>query len=312
MQYEVIIIGGSYAGLSAAMALGRSLRQVLIIDSGLPCNRQTPHSHNFLTRDGERPAALAAIAHDQVARYATVHFLQDVVTDAAHTEGVFVVQTASGAEMTANKLLLATGITDQMPDIDGVADCWGISVIHCPYCHGYEVRGAPTAILANGDAAVHYAQLIGNLTNDLVILTNGPAMFTAAQRELLAACQVEVVEKKIQSLVHEDGRLSAVKFSDGQLLVRQALYHKPAFSQPGTIAQQLGCALSEQGYIQVNPMQETSVAGVYACGDDCSPMRAVAASVASGNMAGAAMNAALCQSTVAKLVTQYTKSLKPE
>lgn len=139
-KYEVIIIGGSYAGLSAAMALGRALRNVLIIDSGLPCNRQTPYSHNFITQDGEKPNIIAEKAKAQVLKYNTIKFLNDFVVSGKKNENGFVITTKTGEEYISKKLIFATGIKDIMPDIKGFAECWGTSVIHCPYCHGYEVK----------------------------------------------------------------------------------------------------------------------------------------------------------------------------
>src|SRR5690606_37550650 len=158
--YDVIIVGGSYAGLSAAMALGRSLRKVLVIDSGFPCNRQTPHSHNFITQDGETPFAISQKAREQVMRYPTVRFLDDLALGAAKTATGFTVSTKSGDTFLSRKLITATGIADQLPEIKGFAACWGISVIHCPYCHGYEFRNQRTGILANGDRAFHLASLV--------------------------------------------------------------------------------------------------------------------------------------------------------
>src|SRR5690606_19368783 len=146
-----IIIGGSYAGLSAAMALGRSLRKVLIIDAGKPCNRQTPHSHNFITQDGKTPAEISSIARAQVAQYETVTFLSGFAVEGKKTNSGFEIKTEKGEIFESKKLILATGVKDIMSEIPGFAECWGISVIHCPYCHGYEVRNEKTGILANGD-----------------------------------------------------------------------------------------------------------------------------------------------------------------
>ncbi|MEL6971969.1 MAG: NAD(P)/FAD-dependent oxidoreductase, partial [Bacteroidota bacterium] len=149
--FDVIIVGGSYSGLSAAMALGRSLRNILIIDSGLPCNRQTPHSHNFITQDGEQPAAIAEKAKAQVLNYDTIRFLHGKAISGKKTENGFTITTQKEETFTAKKLVFATGVKDIMPDIGGFSACWGISVIHCPYCHGYEVKNEKTGILANGD-----------------------------------------------------------------------------------------------------------------------------------------------------------------
>src|SRR5690606_26609566 len=138
-HFDVIIIGGSYAGLSAAMALGRALRNVLIIDGGSPCNRQTPHSHNFITQDGEKPHIIAEKARTQVLQYPTIKFITGIAHSGFKTEFGFTITTKANETFEAKKLIFATGLKDNMPDIKGFSECWGISVIHCPYCHGYEV-----------------------------------------------------------------------------------------------------------------------------------------------------------------------------
>lgn len=156
VQFDVIIIGGSYSGLSAAMALGRALRKTLIIDGGKPCNRQTPRSHNFITHDGKAPREIADTAREQVLQYDTVSLVNSTVINVVKTDYTFTVNTHDNTYK-AKKLLLATGVADVMPAIEGFAECWGISVVHCPYCHGYEVRHQKTGIFANGPAAFEYA-----------------------------------------------------------------------------------------------------------------------------------------------------------
>jgi thioredoxin reductase len=153
-QFDVLIIGGSYAGLSAAMALARAMRKVLIVDSGKPCNRQTPQSHNLITQDGATPAQIAAIAKEQVLAYPTVQFKNDMVTTISGSNNAFIIETAVGEKVRAGRVLFAAGIRDIMPPIDGFEACWGISVIHCPYCHGYEYRNEITGVLGNGKAAL--------------------------------------------------------------------------------------------------------------------------------------------------------------
>lgn len=288
--FDTIIIGGSYAGLSAAMALGRSLRNVLVIDSGLPCNRFTPHSHNFLTQDGSTPAAIATLARQQVAQYPTVQFLDGLATDAQKTGSGFAVTTQSGQTVTGKKLVLATGIKDLVPDLPGFAECWGISIIHCPYCHGYEFRGQPTGIMANGERAFHLAMLVHNLTKDLTILTNGKAAFSTEQAARLANNQVTVDETEITAIGQENGQLQQVLFSNGTRKELAALYAALPFEQHSDIPASLGCALTEQGYIKTDAMQKTTVEGVFACGDNTNPMRSVANAVYSGNMTGAVVN----------------------
>ena len=191
--FDVIIIGGSYAGLSAAMSLGRSLRRVLIIDSGLPCNRQTPHSHNFITHDGESPHVIARKAKDQVLRYNTVKIINDLATIGSKTDNQFTIFTQGDLEFHSSKLLFATGIRDTMPAIKGFAECWGITVIHCPYCHGYEFRDQKTAIIGNGERAFHIASLVSNLTSDITLLTSDEAEFNTEQKTRLDNHNIRII-----------------------------------------------------------------------------------------------------------------------
>jgi thioredoxin reductase len=205
--FDVIIIGGSYAGLSAAMALGRSLRNVLIIDSNLPCNRQTPHSHNFITQDGETPAAIAQKAKEQVMRYDTVQFHNDLALSGKQIKEGFEIATEKGDVFVAKKLIFATGIKDLMPDIKGFAECWGISVVHCPYCHGYENRSKNTAIMANGERGFHLASLVRNLTSKLTLLTAGKPEFDETQTATLQRHNIEVAETTVTEIEHENGQV---------------------------------------------------------------------------------------------------------
>lgn len=287
---DVIIIGGSYAGLSAAMSLGRSLRNVLVLDSGLPCNRQTPHSHNFITHDGEAPAAIAALARQQVEKYGTVKFHSGLAVKGAKTAGGFEIATQSGEIFHAKKLVFATGIKDILPDIGGLAECWGITAIHCPYCHGYEARNEETGILANGDAAMHVTQLVNNLTKKLAIFTNGPSTFTTEQANKLEKHGIPVIETEIESFEHNKGKIENIVFRDGSRRQVTAVYVRASFVQHSDIPAALGCELTEQGHIKVDMLQRTSVPGVFACGDNCAMMRSVATAVATGNIAGAAAN----------------------
>jgi len=289
-KFDVIIIGGSYAGLSAAMALGRALRSVLIIDSGLPANRQTPHSHNFITQDGEIPGVIAEKAKAQVLNYDTVKFHYGLAVSGKQIESGFEIKTQAGSVFETGKLIFATGLKDIMPDIKGFEECWGISVIHCPYCHGYEVRNEKTGVLANGDTAFHYAQLIRNWTDDLTIFTNGQSMLTPQQTDTIARHHIPIIEKEIAYLKHDKGQLERIVFSDHSSFELKALYARPAFEQHCKIPELLGCELNEQGLLKIDMFQTTTVANVFACGDNTNPMRSVAFAVSAGNMAGAIVN----------------------
>ena len=289
-QFDVIIIGGSYSGLAAALALGRSLRKVLVVDSGKPCNRFTPTSHNFLTQDGKAPGEIADIARNQLLAYDTVHFLTGMATSAVTTKAGFEVTVDHGEKVIARKLIFATGIQDITPKIEGLPDCWGISVLHCPYCHGYEVRHQPTGILGNGEYGYEFSSLLSNWTGDLTLFTNGPSTLTPSQAERLHAHDIKVVEKEIVRLEHVNGHLQRVNFRDGTTEFVNALYTRPPFKQHSDIPETLGCELTEEGYIKVDAMQMTTVRGVFASGDNTARMRTVANAVATGTMAGMAVN----------------------
>ena len=284
--FDVIIVGGSYAGLAAGMALGRALRKTLIIDDGKPCNRQTPHSHNFLTNDGKTPAEIAALANLQVSRYDTVKFFNGTAIKGNKTVKGFQIQLTTGENFEAKKLIFATGIKDLFPAIDGLSECWGISVIHCPYCHGYEVRHEKTGIIGNGDAAFDFIRLITNWTKDLTLFTNGIAVLTDEQRAKLQQHQVEIIEKEIERMEHNSGHLQHIVFKDGSQFPARAIYAPGPFEQHCKIPQSLGCELTEEGYIKIDDSYETSIKGIFAIGDNASKMRTVANAVAMGTSAG--------------------------
>jgi thioredoxin reductase len=202
----------------------------------------------------------------------------------------FTVTTASGVVVQARKLLFATGIRDLMPALPGFAECWGISAIHCPYCHGYEYRWEPTGILANGETAAEMGQLIRNWTDKLTIYTNGPATLTPEQRQRLADRGISIEETPVRQLLHQAGHLTQLDLADGRTLPLAALYARLPFEQHCDLPGTLGCTHSEAGYITVDNFQKTSLPGIYAAGDATNPMRAVGASVAAGMMAGAMLN----------------------
>lgn len=285
-HFDVIIVGGSYAGLAAAMALGRALKNVLVIDDGKPCNRQTPHSHNFLTNDGKTPSEIAALANLQVRKYDTVSFINGNAKTANRLGEYFELQLSTGEIFTSKKLVFATGIKDLLTPISGLAECWGISVIHCPYCHGYEVRNEKTGILGNGDIAYDFTKLISNWTKDLTLFTNGTANFSNEQRKKLHGHRIKIVEKEIEMLEHNNGHLRNIIFKDGSALPIKALYAPAPFEQHCKIPESLGCELTEEGYIKTDSFLETSVKGVFAIGDNASKKRTVANAVAMGTTAG--------------------------
>jgi thioredoxin reductase len=290
MDFDVIIIGGSYAGLSAALTLGRSTRNVLVIDAGQPCNKQTPQSHNFLTHDGDRPADIAKAAKAEVLKYPTVRFLEEKAISGKAVDGGFSIALENGESFTARKILLATGLKDVLPAIKGFAECWAISVIHCPYCHGYEVRDEKIGLLMNGDHAFDMAKNLHLWNKDLTILTNGKSQFTAEQTEKLQSKSIMIVEDEIIEMVHVKGYLEHVVFKSGEKLALKAIYARAEVEQHDNLYLDLGCELTELKTIKVDEYQQTTAKGIYAAGDCATLFRSLSIVAAAGTMAAVMLN----------------------
>lgn len=294
-SFDVIIVGGSYAGLSAAMALGRSLRNVLIIDNGQPCNEQTPYSHNFLTQDGKTPKEISNEARREISKYDSIQFFQGLAIQFIKTTKGFEIEIQSGEKFTSRKLIIATGIRDIKPDIPGFNECWGISVLHCPYCHGYEVKYEKTGIIGNGDFAFEFSKMISHWTQDLTLFTNGKSNLTKDQIRKLEGKNIQINENEIEQLEHIDGKIKNIVFKDGANYPIKAIYAKVPFEQNLNISKDLGIEIEESGHIKTDSFYKTNVYGVYACGDSSSMMRSVANAVGSGNTVGAIVNKELIE-----------------
>ncbi|KQR72307.1 NAD(P)/FAD-dependent oxidoreductase [Pedobacter sp. Leaf176] len=290
MDFDVIIIGGSYAGLSAALALGRGRRKVLIIDNGKPCNRQTPNSHNFLTHDGDKPADISAKAKAEVLKYSTVKFIEGTVDSAEQLTPGFGITINGLTKYSSRKLLIATGLKDLFPDIEGFAECWGISVIHCPYCHGYEVRDEKIALLMNGEHAFEMAKTLNHWNKDLTILTNGKSQLASVQTEKLKSKSIAIIEDEIVALEHTNGQLENVVFANGERLALKAMYARADVAQHTDFDVQLGFELTEFNTIKIDEQQKTTTTGIYAAGDCTTLMRSLSIITAQGTVAAVMMN----------------------
>lgn len=293
-HYEVIIIGGSYSGLSAAMALGRASRKTLVIDAGEPCNRQTPHSHNFITHDGDTPASISAKAKEEVLQYPTVAFVNDKAIKANKTKDGFEISTSAGNLYHTKKLLLATGVKDVMPDIDGFADCWGISVIHCPYCHGYEVKNQKTALMANGPIAEHFLPLLLQWTKELTLFTNGKSAVSENVAAKFKKHGIAIIETEIESVQHTNGQMESITLKDGSTHDFKVMYAKIPAVQHTFIPEDLGCTINDSGLLEIDEFKRTNIPGVYASGDCTSMGRAVIMAAEAGTRAGVTINNDFC------------------
>ncbi|HEU4630296.1 MAG TPA: NAD(P)/FAD-dependent oxidoreductase [Gemmatimonadaceae bacterium] len=271
--HDVIVVGGSWAGLSAAMQLARTRRRVLVVDAGRPRNRFAHAAHGFLGQDGRSPAAILETARAQVLAYPSAELRVDEATRAVRCDGGFEVALASGASARARRLVLATGVVDELPDIPGLRERWGTSVLHCPYCHGYEVADGRLGVLAVGESSLHQALLLPDWSADVTLFTNGSFTPTAAQRETLAARGVRVDPRSIVGIVGDGPRLSGVQLKgrDGDALVGlDALFTTSRTRMASPLAEQLGCAFDAGPFgavIRTDARKETTVPGVYAAGD---------------------------------------------
>ena len=294
MQYDVAIVGGSFAGLSAALQIARGKRKVIVIDAGLPRNRFAAHSHGFLTRDGAAPADMLDEARRQLLAYPTAQFHQGLVDRIDGVANDFSLHLRDGDTLSARRLVLAGGVSDTLPDIPGLAEEWGRRVIHCPYCHGYEFGDGPFGVLATEPEAVMKAQLVADW-GPVHLFLNDAAAPDPDQVAMLRTRGVSTVAGKVEAIVSHDGGLD-IRVAGGSTLAVAALFASPKTNFSSDLPHQLGCAL-EKGpmgaYVVVNDRKLTSVPGVFAAGDMARPAPTVALAVADGAMAGAAAHQSL-------------------
>jgi thioredoxin reductase len=288
-RYDVVVVGGSVAGLSAALQLGRARRRVLVVDAGRPRNRFARASHGFPGQDGRAPAEIMDTIRAEVLAYPTAAFLADEATHARATEDGFELTLASGPTLAASRLVLATGVIDELPDVPGVRGRWGVSVLHCPYCHGYEVAGRRFGVLAAGEMAVHQALLVTDWSPDVTLFLNGTMEPDGEQRAQLAARGVRVEERRVASLAGEGVELSGVRLDDGEMIPIDALFTQPRTRMASPLAEQLGCEFEEAPagpIVRTDATRETSVPGVFAAGDAARAFTNATLAAADGVFAG--------------------------
>ncbi|SFC65204.1 Thioredoxin reductase [Nocardioides terrae] len=298
-DYDVVVVGGGAAGLSAALVLTRARRGVAVVDAGQPRNAPAAHMQGFLGSDGLAPTELLAAGRAEVTRYGgqlvsgTVASITACPRTSAHDRRGFEVVLADGSALRARRVLVTTGLRDDIPDTPGVQERWGRDLLHCPYCHGYEVRDQPLGVLAGGpvfiEDALAHAHLIRQWSDDVVFFANGGSL-TVAQREQLVARAIGLVETPVARLVVEDGRLSGVELEGGQVVPRTAVFVRPQFVPNDTLLTGLGCETGQNHWVTVDATGRTSVPGVWAAGNAVNPRAQVITAAGEGSAAAIAIN----------------------
>jgi thioredoxin reductase len=292
-EYDVLVVGGGAAGLNAALVLLRARRTVVLVDAGGPRNAAAAYMHGFLSRDGMPPADLLSAGRAEVASYGG-NLIDDTVVG---IEPGFDVRLASGSQLRARRVVVATGLRDELPDIPGVRERWGRDLLHCPYCHGYEVRDQPLGVLGGTSDAVQHALLIRQWSPDVTLFPHTDAV-GPEQRELLIARGIRIVEGTVARLVVGNDQLQGVELSDGTVVARTAVFVRPRFVPNAGLLTSLGCAVDENGWVVHDPVGHTSVAGVWVAGNAADPRAHVINAAGQGSAAAIALNADLVEEDV--------------
>lgn len=293
MQYDVVIVGGSFAGLAAALYLGRAHRSVCVLDTRKPRNRFAEASHGFFAQDGSDPRTLLATMRQQIAAYPTVTFINEAAIEVSGESGGFKVVLSGGSTVPGARLLLAFGITDVLPNIPGLAERWGKSVLHCPYCHGYEVSGRRLGVLHLSPSSLQQALLVSDW-GPTTFYANGAEM-DGPSLEQLRRRGVEIEPHPVAALVGE-AELSAIRFADGRSHPLDALFITPLNHLNSKVAEQVGCNIEDGPLgqvITVDDLKKTTVAGVFAAGDITRVAQNISFACADGVMAAMTIHRSL-------------------
>jgi thioredoxin reductase len=300
VTYDCIVVGAGPAGLSAALMLGRCRRSVLVCDLGEPRNARSAGLHNYLTRDAIPPREFLTLARDEVGRYPSVEFRDVEVLDATRSPDGFRVVCADGKQLAARKLLLATGVVDELPPIPGLESLYGISVHHCPYCDGWEWRDQPIGIYGRGEEGSALALGLTVWSDDVVLCTGGPSGLADADLSQLSGRGVEIREERVVRLEGSDGYLERIVFDAGESLARRALFVCTGQHQRSALAHKLGCRFTNKGAVDTGSCEATDVPGLYVAGDSSKEAQFVVVAAAEGAEAGMAINRALLKEDLAQ------------
>jgi thioredoxin reductase len=296
-DFDVVVIGGGAAGLSAALVLSRARRSVLVIDGGAARNAPAAHMHGFLSRDGMPPAQLLAIGRDEVTGYGATILKGSVVDVAPSGTARFRVTLASGDRFSARRLLVATGLRDDLPDIPGLRERWGRDVLHCPYCHGWEVRDQRLAVIGLSPDAVRYAQIVRQWSEDVAFFIPAGTLSDTHWAQLTAR-DIDVVERVVTRVRVEDDRLRGIEIDDGGFVPCAAVFVPPRLVPNNALLLALGCAIDEDGWVATGPNGHTGVPGVWVAGNLANPRAQVITAAGEGSAAAIAVNADLVDEDV--------------
>jgi thioredoxin reductase len=288
--FDVAIIGGGPAGLSAALVLGRARKKVAVIDEGRPRNAVTRAAHGFLTRDGISPSEFRRLAKEELSAYSAVSFVGDQAVSIVGADGQFQIQTEQGQTLASKKVLFAVGMKDRPLSIPGLAEVYGKSAFVCPYCDGWELRDQPLVVIHKGAELMHFAPLLSGWTNRFTVCTNGPDELTDAEREELQRNQVPLFDSPIRHIDSSDGIVRQVVLEDGTTVPCKGIFFKPELVTGSDLPRTIGCELTEWGAVKVDDFGKTSIPGVYSAGDAASKMHQAIAAASMGAFVAAAIN----------------------
>jgi len=307
-EYDVAVVGGGAAGLSAALVLTRARRRVAVIDADRPRNAPAAHMQGFLSRDGVPPAELLRAGREEVAGYGGHLLPGTVATVRTGERRDFEVSMADGSTLRARRLLVTAGLRDELPEIPGVRERWGRDLLHCPYCHGHEVRDQRLGVLGGSPDAVQHAQLVRQWSDDVVFFSHSGTLGTA-EREQLEARAIGIVEGPVTRLVVEDDRLQGVELAGGRVVRRDAVFVRPTLVPNSDLLVGLGCATHDNGWVVTDQTGRTSVAGVWVAGNAGNPRAQVITAAGEGSTAAIAINADLVEADVHAAVRKYRDGL---
>ncbi|WP_342499992.1 NAD(P)/FAD-dependent oxidoreductase [Bacillus sp. FSL M7-0791] len=285
MLLDCAIIGGGPAGLSAALVVGRGRKQVIVFDDELPRNRVTQESHGFITNDGMTPFEIRRAGEADLQKYPNIKIKRSRIVDIQKKEERFTLLTHERDRFEAKKIILATGLQDILPEIEGIHDVYGKTLFSCPFCDGWELKDKALALIAENQRALHMAKLLSNWTKDLIVFSNGHVL-AEEDKALLTAHSIQVIDVPIVSIDHDNGQLRSLQLANGETVKREGGFVASEFKQSAPFAEKLGCQMTKNAGIETDILGRTTVSGIFACGDNLGGPAQLVLAAAAGSQAG--------------------------